>query len=99
MNGIRARELDILTTLDFNLTIVTPLDFLDALTTDFNLSDIVYRTAQCLMYLSAIYYDFLDMSSSQHTAIAVSLALMSGGMESLIEPVFDALEFENLEMV
>ena len=91
--------MDILTTLDFNLTIVTPLDFLDALTTDFNLSDIVYRTAQCLMYLSAIHYDFLDMSSSQHTAIAVSLALMSGGMESLIEPVFDALEFENLEMV
>ena len=51
------------------------------------------------MYLSAIYYDFLDMSASQHTAIAVSLALMSGGLESLIEPVFEALEFDNLEMV
>ena len=51
------------------------------------------------MYLSAIYYDFLDISASQHTAIAVSLALMSGGLGSLIEPVFDALDFQSLEMV
>ena len=98
-DNIRNRELDILMTLDFDLTIVTPLDFLDALATEFDFNDIVYRTAQCLIYLSAIYYDFLDMSASQHTAIAVSLALMSGGLESLIEPVFDALDFQNLEMV
>ena len=98
-DNIRNRELDILMTLDFDLTIVTPLDFLDALATEFDSNDIVYRTAQCLIYLSAIYYDFLDMSASQHTAIAVSLALMSGGLESLIEPVFDALDFQNLEMV
>lgn len=45
MDKIRTRELDILTTLNFDLTIVTPLDLLDAIATNFNLSDLVYKTA------------------------------------------------------
>lgn len=64
MNGIRSREIDILNTLSFELTYVTPLDFLDAIAADLQLSDIVYKTAQCIMYLTAIYYDFLGYTAS-----------------------------------
>ena len=42
MEKIRLRELDILTTLNFDITIVTPIDFLDALATELNLNDLVY---------------------------------------------------------
>ena len=44
-SAIIARELDILTTLDFKIYCATPLDILDSITKDFELSSIVYSKA------------------------------------------------------
>jgi len=99
MNGIRNREIDILNTLSFDLIFVTPIDFLDALAANLDLSDVVYKTAQAICYLTAIYYDFLGCTPSQHAAIAVSLALVSSGLEPYIEPVFDALSFTAVDLI
>jgi hypothetical protein len=73
------REMDILSTVDFNVSPPTTLDFLDALETDFSLNHIVYNQAKAILYLMPIYYDLGSLLPSECVAIAVSLALLATG--------------------
>ena len=98
-SAIIARELDILTTLDFKIYCATPLDILDSITKDFELSSIVYSKAQMILVVLPIYYKFMCLTPSKQAAISVALALISANQESKIADIFVALQFNQVDLV